>query len=108
LIVALIGIRTIIAAESSFSDQFSSTLRLAYHASLVGGDVAPDDARGNDPLPDHLKKTMLTIPDVQPKSLRNDSVYEAVTHEDSDSSARLPANLVRRNHSGDDQTSPNA
>jgi hypothetical protein len=59
-VAVAIGLYAIIASGASYSNEFSTILRVSRHAHL-DHEVARRDAAGRDPLPKYLMKATLTM-----------------------------------------------
>ena len=59
-VAVALGLHAIIAGGASYSNEFSTILRVSRHAYL-DHEVAQCDAAGTDPLPKYLAKATLTI-----------------------------------------------
>lgn len=56
----IIGMYTIVVTGASYSDDFSTILRVSRHAHL-DNEVAVADGNGRDPLPEYLANTTITV-----------------------------------------------
>jgi hypothetical protein len=59
-VAVALGLHAIFAGGASYSNEFSTILRVSRHAYL-DYEVARDDATGRDPLPKYLAKSTLTV-----------------------------------------------
>jgi hypothetical protein len=59
-VAILLGLHTVFTVGASYSNEFSTILRVSRHAHL-SREVTYEDATGQDPLPKYLAKTTLTI-----------------------------------------------
>ena len=60
VVTSAVGIRALIANGVSYSQDFSTVLRVARGASISEA-VQPDDVDGKDPLPKYLKKSKIWL-----------------------------------------------
>jgi hypothetical protein len=87
-LLGICGLALIVVRQTSFSNDFSSILRVARHATLLGGEVQIEDAVGNEPLPKHLMNTTVTMIGTRSEmeagskcSNENQSTADASSHE---------------------------
>jgi len=76
-LIALCGTAAIIANNASFSNRFSTILRLARGAQL-SHEINQTDLSGRDPLPPYVEKAAVKFPQAQILGSRDGSTYMLV------------------------------
>lgn len=82
-IIVLFGIAAIIANNASFSNRFSTILRLSRGAQL-SHEINQIDLAGQDPLPSYAKKATVTFSQEKTLRKRNSNAYMLVDREGKD------------------------
>ena len=88
-----LGVHTIVTSGSSYSNEFSTIVRVSRHAHL-GHEVDSCDASGRDPLPKYLKRTTFKLSgesdvestDLDVKKVTPPASYQRIPHTEQDSS----------------------
>lgn len=97
-LIVLLGIAAIIANDASFSNKFSTILRLSRGAQL-SYELNHSVLSGRDPLPDYAKKATVRISQQLMSATRDRSVYTLVDKDGKEDEREVTTQERRSEHS---------
>ena len=97
-LIASLGMAAIVANNASFSNKFSTILRLS-RAAQLSSEIHHADRQGRDPLPAYAKQATVRFSQEQMSETRDSNIYTLVNREGKDDEREITTQEKLSEHS---------